>query len=56
MRNPSRVVGLAALVGLLVGNATYAIARGEEPLNQAVATGVAAFVVMVVFYVLRHER
>ena len=47
---------MAALVGLLVANATYAIARGESPVFQAISAGLAAFALVVTVYVLMHER
>ena len=56
MRSFSRVLGMAALVGLLVANATYAIARGESPVFQAISAGLAAFALVVAVYVLMHER
>jgi hypothetical protein len=47
---------MAAIVGGTVGTATYAVARGAEPLVQALATGAAAFVVVMAVYLLTNER
>ena len=47
---------LAVLVGGTVGTATFAVASGADPLVQALATGAAAFIVVVAVYLLTNER
>ena len=47
---------IAVSVGGTVGTAAYAVARGADPLVQALATGAAAFVVVVGLYLLTNER
>jgi hypothetical protein len=47
---------MAVLVGGTVGTATYAVAGGADPLVQALATGAAAFVVVMAVYLLTNER
>jgi hypothetical protein len=47
---------IAVIVGGTVGTAAYAVARGADPVVQAVTTGAAAFVVVVGVYLLTNER
>ena len=47
---------LAVLVGGTVGTAAYAVAGGADPLVQVLATGAAAFVVVMAIYLLTNER
>jgi FtsH-binding integral membrane protein len=47
---------MAVIVGGTVGTATYAVARGADPLVQALATGAAAFAGMMALYLLTSER
>jgi energy-converting hydrogenase Eha subunit E len=46
---------IAVIIGGTVGTAAYAVARGADPLVQALVTEAAAFVVVGV-YLLRNER
>ena len=56
MQRLATVLGMAALVGLVVGNAAYVVTRRDDPLIRALVIGLAAFVVMVAIYVLTSER
>ncbi len=56
MQRLATVLGMAALVGIVVGNAAYVVARRDDPLIGALVIGLAAFVVMVAIYVLTSER
>ena len=47
---------IAVIVGGTVGTATYAVARGADPVVQGLATGAAAFAVVVGVYLLTNER
>ena len=47
---------MAALVGGTVGTAAYAVAGGADPLVQALATGAAAFMVVMALHLLTNER
>jgi hypothetical protein len=56
MGRPFTALTMAALTGLTVGTAAYAVARGADPIVQALTTGAAAFVVTMAVYLLTNER
>jgi hypothetical protein len=56
MWKPSIALGMATLVGLTVSTATYSVARGADPLVQALTTGAAAFLVIMALYFLLSDR
>jgi hypothetical protein len=50
MWRAAKALGMATLVGLTVSTAAYFVARGADPLVQALTTGAAAFVAVMARY------